>query len=258
MTDDQNWGQARQYPAQGYGRQHPQEAPWQPQQYDPRQHAQRTHEQAPFSTNPAPSGYTDQGRAPQGPQHAPRGRSATPLYAGIALVIGIAIGGAGGYVLHGSSPAAANTGSATAGPAAAAAAAASSAPTTPDTSAAAKSAAAQFFALYSAAQWAPAWQYLTDADKREAPLKVYETVHNGCPSKAAGLAYKIQGVTMAGRTAVVTYTIAGVASALGSATLAETWTASGWKVTGNDMGIYSHGSASADLAAAKAAGDCTS
>ena len=252
MTDDQNWGQA----PQGYGRQHPQEAPWRPQQYDPRQHAQRAYEQAPSSANPAPIGYTDQRGAPQGPQHAPRGRSATPLYAGIALVIGIAIGGAGGYVLHGSSPTAASTGSATAGPAAPAAA--SSAPATPDTSAAAKSAAAQFFALYSAAQWAPAWQYLTAADKREAPLKVYETVHNGCPSKAAGLAYKIQGVTMAGRTAVVTYTITGVASALGSATLAETWTASGWKVTGNDMGIYSHGSASADLAAAKAAGDCAS
>jgi hypothetical protein len=135
-------------------------------------------------------------------------------------------------------------------------AAAAAAPATPDTSAAAKAAATQFLALYSAGQWAPAWQYLTAADKAEAPLSVYEEVHNSCPSKAAGLAYKITGMTLAGKTAVATYTIGGVASALGSATLAETWTAGGWKVTGNDMGVYSHGSASADLASAKAAGDC--
>ena len=87
---------------------------------------------------------------------------------------------------------------------------------------------------------------------------MYETVHDGCPSKAAGLAYKVQSVTMASKTAVITYTLAGVASSLGSATLVETWTSAGWKVTGNDMGVYSHGSASADLAAARAAGECAS
>ena len=87
---------------------------------------------------------------------------------------------------------------------------------------------------------------------------MYTAVHQGCPSEAAGLAYKIQQVNKAGKTAVVTYSLSGVASAIGSGTMAETWTASGWKVTGNDMGIYSHGSASADLAAAKAAGDCAS
>jgi hypothetical protein len=64
MTDSEGW--FRQWgPQQGHGRQCPQEAPWQPQQYDPRQHAQRTYEQAPFSPNPAPAGYTDQRRAPQ-------------------------------------------------------------------------------------------------------------------------------------------------------------------------------------------------
>jgi len=252
MTDSEDWFPAA-GPQQGYARQYPQEAPWQPQQYDPRQHAQRTYEQAPFSPNPAPAGYTDQRRAPQASQHAPRRRSATPLYAGIGLVIGIAIGGAAGYILHGSSPAEANTGSATAG-----AAAASSAPATPDTSAAAKSAGAQFFALYSVGQWGAAWQYLTAADKTEAPLSVYTAVHQGCPSEAAGLAYKIQQVNMAGKTAVVTYSLSGVASAIGSGTMAETWTPAGWKVTGNDMGVYSHGSAGADLAAAKAKGECAS
>jgi hypothetical protein len=252
MTDSEGLWRPRN-PQQGYGQPYQQEQQaWQPQQYDPRQHAQRAYEQAPFSPNPAPAGYTDQRRTPQAPQHAPRGRSATPL-AGIALVIGIAIGGAAGYILHGSSPAAANTGSATAG-----GAAASSAPATPDTSAAAKSAAAQFFALYSAGQWGAAWQYLTAADKTEAPLSVYTAMHQGCPSEAAGLAYKIQQVNMAGKTAVVTYSLSGVASAIGSGTMAETWTPAGWKVTDNDIGVYSHGSAGADLAAAKAKGECAS
>jgi hypothetical protein len=99
---------------------------------------------------------------------------------------------------------------------------------------------------------------LTAADKTEAPLSVYTAVHQGCPSEAAGLAYKIQQVNMAGKTAVVTYSLSGVASATGSGTMAETWTPAGWEVTGNDMGIYSHGSAGADLAAAKAKGDCAS
>ena len=199
--------------------------PWQPQQYDPRQHEQRyAYEQVPSSPNPAPRQRPRaSARAPQVPQHPPRGRSATPMYAGIALVIGIAIGGAAGYILHGSSPAAANTGSATAG-----AATASSAPATPDTSAAAKSTAAQFVrSLLGRPCGGAAWQYLTAADKTEAPLSVYTAVHQGCPSEAAGLAYKIQQVNMAGKTAVVTYSLSGVASATGSGTMAETWTPRG-------------------------------
>jgi len=41
MTDGQNWGQAPQYPPQGYRQQYPQDQPWQPQQYDPYAHQQR-------------------------------------------------------------------------------------------------------------------------------------------------------------------------------------------------------------------------
>lgn len=127
----------------------------------------------------------------------------------------------------------------------------------PDTASAAKSAAASFFALYSAGQWGAAWQYLARADKAEAPRSVYEAVHAGCPSKAAGLAYAIKGATMAGKTAVITYTLSGAAGVLGSATMAETWNRSGWKVH-PDMSLYGHGSVKADLAAARAAGDCAS
>jgi hypothetical protein len=143
-------------------------------------------------------------------------------------------------------------------PPAAVAPATSAAPAVPDTAAAARSAAKSFFALYSAGQWAAAWQYLTAADKAEAPLRVYQAVHAGCPSKSAGLAYAIKDTTMAGKTAVITYGLSGVAGALGSATMTEKWTPSGWTVNPDNMSVYSHGSASADLAAARAAGDCAS
>jgi hypothetical protein len=239
---------------------------YQPQGYDPRQQRPATPQQwqqsqqqdAPWERyGPAQEQWEQPARRNGQPQHAPQQavrerheRSPGFLYAGIALVVGIVIGGVAGYVLH-SSPAAANAGSATAG-----ATATGSAPVAPDTSAAAKSAAAQFFALYSAGQWAPAWQYLTAADKAEAPLSVYTAVHQGCPSEAAGLAYAIKEVTMAGKTAVITYSLSGVAAAIGSGTMAETWTAAGWTVNPDDMSIYSHGSAAADIAAAKAKGSC--
>lgn len=147
-----------------------------------------------------------------------------------------------------SSPAAANATTAQAPPS----------PSAPDTAAAAKAAAEQFFALYSAGQWAAAWKLLAPADRKQAPERVYEAVHQGCPSRAAGLAYNVQKITLAGSTAVVTYSISGAASALGSATMALAWTPAGWGVEPNEMGIYSHGSAAADIAAAKAAGECAS
>ena len=72
------------------------------------------------------------------------------------------------------------------------------------------------------------------------------------------MAYAIKGVTLAGQTAVVTYTVSGATGAiLGNATMPMTWTPSGWGVEPSGMSVYTHGSVSADLAAAKAAGDCS-
>jgi hypothetical protein len=263
MTDRQDWWQP-QNSQRGYGQQQWQEPSWQPQQYDPRAHQQRmqsVRQEAPWDRygqvpeqqeQPPVGSAPPRGRRSGAPQRT--ARSISPVYAVVALAVGIVIGGPAGYALHGSAPANAAAG----GAAASSPAAAPSAAAVPDSAAAAKSAAASFLALYSAGQWAPAWQYLTAADKAKAPLNVYETVHAGCPSKAAGLAYAIKSATMAGKTAVITYSLSGAVGALGSATLAETWTPAGWTVAPDDMSVYSHGSASADLAAAKASGDCAS
>ena len=236
MTDNQGWGQQPQYRQQGYGQQYQPGQPWQPQQYDPQQHQRRVGQppREPYAYPPAQSGV------PQGQ------RSHIPVYAAIAAVA-LVVGGAAGWVLRGPG------GAATPGPTAGAAAAAG----TPDTAAAAQSAAQQFFTFYSAGQWGDAWQYLTAADKRAAPEPVYAAVHRGCPSAAAGIAYSIKSVTLAGQTAVITYTISGATGTLlGNATMPATWTPSGWGVEPSGMSIYSHGSVSADIAAAKAAGDC--
>jgi len=236
MTDYQDREQPPQYPPQGYGQQPWQDQPWQPQQYDPRRHQQRMGQppREPYADPPAQSGV---------PQ---RERPRIPVYAAIAAVALVA-GGAAGWVLRGPGGAAAP------GPAASAAAAAG----TPDTAAAAQSAAQQFFTFYSAGQWGDAWKYLTAAEKRAVPEPVYAAVHRACPSAAAGLAYSIKSVTLAGQTAVITYTVSGATGALvGNATMPATWSPSGWGVEPSGMSIYSHGSVSADIAAAKAAGDC--
>jgi hypothetical protein len=74
MTDSQNWGQAPQYPPQGYGQQNPQDQPWQPRQYDPAYHQQRIGgSQPPTPPQGQPwsqAGYGQQSYPGQ-PQYAP-------------------------------------------------------------------------------------------------------------------------------------------------------------------------------------------
>ena len=88
----------------------------------------------------------------------------------------------------------------------------------------------------------------------------YVAVHQGCPSASAGMARVIKSITVAGSTAVVTETVAGALSSLGSVTDAWTYAGGRWGITLDPTGLkdYSHGSATADIAAMKAAGDCAS
>jgi hypothetical protein len=130
----------------------------------------------------------------------------------------------------------------------------------PETEAGVRAAAAQFYALYAAGQWSQAWASLTPSAQAAAPQATYVALHNGCPSASAGMARVIKSVTLAGSTAVVTETVAGVASALGSVTDAWGYAAGRWgfELSGSTLSVYKHGSAAADIAAAKAAGECAS
>lgn len=57
MTDRQGWEPPPQHPGQGYGQQHPQDGPWQPQQYDPGQHQRRMYGSQPQQQYPPQPGY---------------------------------------------------------------------------------------------------------------------------------------------------------------------------------------------------------
>jgi len=129
----------------------------------------------------------------------------------------------------------------------------------PQTEAALRADATTYYALVAASQWPQAWAMLTPASQQAVPESLYVAVHQGCPSASAGMARVIKSVVMAGDTAVVTETVAG---ALGSVVGSQ---ADAWAYAGGRWGfveppsstaIFSHGSAGADIAAAKAAGYC--
>jgi hypothetical protein len=130
----------------------------------------------------------------------------------------------------------------------------------PGTEAGVRAAAAQFYAFYAAGLWPQAWAMLTPASQAQAPEALYVAVHQGCPSPSAGMARAIKSVVMAGNAAVVTETIAGAGSALGSQ--ADAWSYAGgrWGIALDQSALsaYSHDSAAADVAALKAAGRCAS
>jgi hypothetical protein len=130
----------------------------------------------------------------------------------------------------------------------------------PETEAGIRAAATQFYALYAASQWSSAWPYLAPSIQARVSEATFTAVNQGCPSPAGGLARVIKSVTLAGSTAVVTETVAGVASSLGS--VADAWQYIGgqWRISlsPSALAVFSHGSAAADIAAAKAAGDCAS
>jgi hypothetical protein len=107
-------------------------------------------------------------------------------------------------------------------------------------------------------QFATAWGLLAPSVKAEVSQATWVAVHEGCPSESAGLAYDVKNTTLTGNTAVVTVTLAGMASSLASESEALTYAGGRWGFVPNDLRYYEHGSVSADIAAAKAAHLCAS
>lgn len=155
-----------------------------------------------------------------------------------------------------STPAQAAAPSSTAAPASSA----SAQPTEPVTKAGVKAAASKFYDLYSAAQYGAAFQFVDPAQQQTIGKATYLAVFKGCPSQSEGLARVIKKVTLAGHTAVVTETIAGIASKLGSVTDSFVYKGGKWyyHYPTQVMDLYAHGSVAADVAAANKAGYCAS
>jgi hypothetical protein len=243
---------------------------WQPQQYDPGQHQRRAGAPpqddawGPSLQGEQPQGPSRQYPQPQYERPEPRQQYERPPYSpprqmnpytgwvAFAVAMVVIIAGAAWYVLKGStSPAP---------PAAGSGGTASQAARQPETEAAVRGDATQFYALYAASQWAQAWAMLAPSAQKAVPESTYVAVHQGCPSASAGMARVIKSITVAGPTAVVTETVAGALSSLGSVTDAWAYSGGRWGITLDPSSLrdYSHGSATADVAAMKAAGDCAS
>jgi hypothetical protein len=132
-------------------------------------------------------------------------------------------------------------------------------PSQPETAIEATSVARQYFALYSAGQYAAAWSLFAPSAQHTVPLATWTGVHDGCVSPGSGLAYNVSDATVTGNTATVTVAFAGAASGLASGSEAFTYAGGRWGYTPSpaDLSLYQHGSVPADIAAAKAAGYCS-
>ena len=131
------------------------------------------------------------------------------------------------------------------------------APVSPKMRSGARAAAAQFYGLYSANNFTAFWNQLSPATKRRVSRRVWVDVHDACPVAAAGKSRIIKAVTVFGSAAIVTEAIAGAASNLGTAEDVFNYANGHWSYSPEDLSIYHHGSVTADIAAAKAAGFCT-
>jgi hypothetical protein len=132
------------------------------------------------------------------------------------------------------------------------------APVSPQLRATARAAAAQFYALYSTSQFAAFWSRLAAPTKSHIPEHVWVSVHEGCPSGAAGNSRVIKAVTVFGNAAIVTESMAGPAAKPDTTEDVFNLVNGQWSYSPGDMSIYHHGSVAADIAAAKAAGVCAS
>ncbi len=128
----------------------------------------------------------------------------------------------------------------------------------PKMRAGARAAAAGFDAAYLANRFATSWQLLAPAVKRQIPEEVWIGVHDRCQPAAAAKVRVISAVTVFGDTAIVTEQIAGGSAKLRSTENVFSYANGRWGYEPQDLGLYHKKSVAADVAAAKAAGYCTS
>jgi len=165
------------------------------------------------------------------------------------LLVGLAAVGLAGCTGGASGPSASPTPTITA--------TASSAPSaSPQMKASARAAAVRFYSLYAASRYTAFWVLLAPATKRQVSRRAWAGVHEACSAARAGKSRVIKAVTVFGNAAIITETVAGASP--GTAEDVFTYIDGRWRYSPQDPGIYHHGSVTADIAAAKAAGLCTS
>jgi hypothetical protein len=214
----------------------PQQA-WAPQDFQPQQ--------------PPRSQFPPGGPPTARPGSGPRGFT----YTVIGLSCLVVIAGAGGFIAgRKTAPRATTptTAPASAAPAASAAAGPAAAPITP---AAAHSAATAFFSLYAAGQYAATYPLLAPLARRRIPETTWVIVHQRCRGSVAGLSYKVGKATLAGRSAVMSVSLAGAAATLGSEEVSFVYRDGKWPYAPSDLASY-QGTAAHIITRLKAAGTC--
>jgi hypothetical protein len=129
-------------------------------------------------------------------------------------------------------------------------------PASPHMKASARAAAEQFYRLYAASQYAALWHLLAPTTKHQVSRKAWIGVHEACSTAEAGKSRVIKTVTVFGNAAIVAETVAGALP--GTTEDVFNYTDGRWRYSPQDPSIYRHRSVTADIAAAKAAGLCTS
>ena len=122
----------------------------------------------------------------------------------------------------------------------------------PATVAAVRADAADYLSLASAGQFAITYQMLSASARQAISQQAWVAVHRAC----AGTSYAIKHVAVDGETATVSVGLTG--GHRGTLTETLVYAAGAWGVSPGDLGLYQHGSVSADVAAAQAQGGCAS
>ncbi len=173
------------------------------------------------------------------------------------LVLGFAAVCVAGCSVGGAAGSAAGAPAATASRGVATSMAPPAASASPGERAGARAAASQFYDLYSARQFAASWSLLSSTARRQISRQVWVEVHDGCAS-GAGRSRFIKAVTVFGNAAIVTAAVARAASKPDTAEDVFNYTDGRWHFSPDDLSIYHHRSVAADIAAARAAGNCAS
>jgi hypothetical protein len=127
---------------------------------------------------------------------------------------------------------------------------------TPHTKAVARAAAEEFYGLYAESKYAAVWNLLASTTQHQVSRKAWIGVHEACSTAGAGKSRVIKTVTVFGNAAIVAETVTG--GLPGTAEDVFNYTDGRWRYSPQDPGVYQHKSVTADVAAAKAAGLCTS
>jgi hypothetical protein len=126
----------------------------------------------------------------------------------------------------------------------------------PQVKAKARAAAKQFYGLYATSRYAAFWDLMAPNTKRLVARKAWVGVHKACSAAGTGKSRVIKAVTVFGNAAIITETVAGASPVMVEDIFI--YAEDRWRYSPQNPSIYHHGSVTADIAAAKAAGLCTS